>query len=96
MRIAQGYWERRTMEAIEIWRSRRSMNLDKGLLLPSLWNPILDLRNLISTPPPIHPICTFLPVVVYTIPMYIKKCILELTLDTVSELRCTESHQGLT
>ena len=42
VRITQGYWERGTMEAIEIRRSRRSMNLDKGLLLPSLWNPILD------------------------------------------------------
>ena len=42
MRTVQGYWERRTMEAIEIRRSKRSMNLDKGLLLPSLWNPVLD------------------------------------------------------
>ena len=42
VRIAQGYWERRTLEAIEINRSRISTNLDKGLLLPSLWNPILD------------------------------------------------------
>ena len=38
----KGYWERRTVEAIEIRRSRRFMNLDKGLLLPSLWNPVLD------------------------------------------------------
>ena len=42
MRTVQGYWERRIMEAIEIRRSKRSMNLDKGLLLPSLWNLILD------------------------------------------------------
>ena len=42
MRTMQGYWERRTMEAIEMRRSKRSMNLDKGLLLPSLWNLVLD------------------------------------------------------
>ena len=30
------------MEAIEIKKSKSSMNLDKGLLLPSLWNPVLD------------------------------------------------------
>ena len=29
----QGYWERRTMEAIKI----------KGLHLPSVWNPVFDL-----------------------------------------------------
>ena len=39
VRSVQGYWERRTMEAIEI---KSSMNLDKGLLLPSLWNLVLD------------------------------------------------------
>ena len=42
VRTVHGYWEWRTMEAIEIRRSKRSMNLDKGLLLPSLWNPVLD------------------------------------------------------
>ena len=24
------------------WKRKSSMNLDKGLLLPSLWNPVLD------------------------------------------------------
>ena len=42
VRSVQGYWERRTMEAIEIKKSKSSMNLDKGLLLPSLWNTVLD------------------------------------------------------
>ena len=42
VRSVQGYWERRTVEAIEIKKSKSSMNLDKGLLLPSLWNPVLD------------------------------------------------------
>ena len=42
VRSVQGYWERRTIEAIEIKKSKSSMNLDKGLLLPSLWNPVLD------------------------------------------------------
>ena len=42
VRSVQGYWESRTMEAIEIKKSKSSMNLDKGLLLPSLWNPVLD------------------------------------------------------
>ena len=39
----QGYWERRTMEAIEIKKSKSSMNLDRGLHLPSVWNPVFDL-----------------------------------------------------
>ena len=38
----QGYLERRTMEAIVIKRSKSSMNLDKGLLPPLVWNPVLD------------------------------------------------------
>ena len=32
------YWKRRTIEAIQI----KTMNLDNGLLLPSVWNPILS------------------------------------------------------
>ena len=39
----QGYWERRTMEAIKIEKSKSSMNLDRGLDLPSVWNPVFDL-----------------------------------------------------
>ena len=30
----QRYWERRTMEAIEINKSKSSMNLDRGLHIP--------------------------------------------------------------
>ena len=42
VKSVQDYWKRRTMEAIEIKRSKCSMNLEKGLLLPSLWNPVLN------------------------------------------------------
>ena len=42
VRTVQGYWEWRTMEAIEIRRSKSSVNLNKCLLLPSLWNPVSD------------------------------------------------------
>ena len=41
VKSVQDYWER-MMKALEIKRSKCSMNLDKGLLLPSLWNPVLD------------------------------------------------------
>ena len=40
VKSVQGYWERRTIEAIVIKRSKSSMDLD--LLLPSVWNPVLD------------------------------------------------------
>ena len=39
---AQGYWNRRTLEAIQIRRTTRPMNLDCGLHLSSLWNPLID------------------------------------------------------
>ena len=42
VRTVKGYWERRSMAVIEIRRSKRSMNLHKGLLLPLLWNLVLD------------------------------------------------------
>ena len=42
VKSVEGYWERRTVEAIEIRRSKSCMNLYKGLLLLSLWNPVLD------------------------------------------------------
>ena len=38
---AIGYWNRRTMEAIQI-RRRQSMNLDCGLHLSPVWNPFID------------------------------------------------------
>ena len=43
VKLVQGYWEQRTMEAIEIKTSKSSMNLHRGLHLPSVWNPVLDL-----------------------------------------------------
>ena len=41
-RRAAGYWERRTTEAIQIRKTSHNMNLDSGLLLPMVWNPILN------------------------------------------------------
>ena len=39
---AIGYWNRRTMEAIQIRRRKQSMNLDCGLHLSPVWNPLVD------------------------------------------------------
>ena len=39
---AQGYWNRRTLEAIQIRRTARPMNLDCGLHLSPVWNPLID------------------------------------------------------
>ena len=50
VKTVPGYWEGRTAEAILIKKSQESMNLDSGLLLPSVWNPIL-----LNTPPLPHP-----------------------------------------
>ena len=50
VKTVPGYWERRTAEAILIKKSQESMNLDSGLLLPSMWNPIL-----LNTRPLPHP-----------------------------------------
>ena len=36
------YWKRRTTEAIHIRLSVGSVNLDNGLQLPTMWNPILN------------------------------------------------------
>ena len=36
------YWKKRTAEAILIRQQSPTMNLDRGLHLPSVWNPILD------------------------------------------------------
>ena len=41
-RSVSGYWKRRTTEAIHIRLSVGSMNLDNGLQLPTMWNPILN------------------------------------------------------
>ena len=37
-----GYWQRRTIEAIHIKLSEKTMNLDGGLQLPTVWNPVLN------------------------------------------------------
>ena len=42
VKSVRGYWERRTMEAIKIRKSGSTMNLDQGLQLPTVWNPVLD------------------------------------------------------
>ena len=39
---AQGYWNRRTLEAIHIRRTARPMNLDCGLHLSPVWNLLID------------------------------------------------------
>ena len=40
-RRAEGFWVRRTVEAIQIRKPTANMSLDSGLLLPMVWNPIL-------------------------------------------------------
>ena len=42
VRSVSGHWQRRVTEAIQIKRSRETVNLDGGLQLPTMWNPILD------------------------------------------------------
>ena len=37
-----GYWQRRTTEAIHIKLSEKTMNLDGGLQLSTVWNPVLN------------------------------------------------------
>ena len=41
-RRAKGFRLRRTVEAIQIRKATPNMNLDSGLLLPMVWNPILN------------------------------------------------------
>ena len=36
-----GYWQRRTIKAIHIKLSEKTMNLDSGVQLPTVWNPVL-------------------------------------------------------
>ena len=38
----RGYWNRRTLEAIQIRKEHRTMNLDCGLHISPVWNPLLD------------------------------------------------------
>ena len=39
---ATGYWNRRTMEAIHIRKKGKALNLDCGLHLSPVWNPLID------------------------------------------------------
>ena len=39
-KMEANYWKRRTFEAIQITASSEAMNLDSGLQLSSVWNPI--------------------------------------------------------
>ena len=48
-RRAEGFWLRRTVEAIQIRKATLNMNLDSGLLLPMVWNPILNPHSLPHT-----------------------------------------------
>ena len=41
-KMEANYCKRRTFEAVEIKASSETMNLDSGLQLPSIWNPILN------------------------------------------------------
>ena len=50
VKMVTGYWEGSTTEAILIKKSREPINLDSGLLLPSVWNPFL-----LNTPLLLHP-----------------------------------------
>ena len=47
-RQAEGFWQRRTVEAIQSRKSILNMNHDSGFLLPMVWNSILN-------PPHTHP-----------------------------------------
>ena len=41
-KMDSNYWRRRTIEAIHIKTGADTMNLDGSLLLPLVWNPILN------------------------------------------------------
>ena len=51
-RRVKGFWLRRTVESIQIRKATPNMNLDSGLLLPLVWNPILKPPS----PTPLSPI----------------------------------------
>ena len=50
-RRSGGFWRRRTVEAIRVRKATPNMNLDSGLLLPMVWNPILNPHPLPHTSP---------------------------------------------
>lgn len=41
-KIEATYWKRKTIEAIQIKTTKYTMNLNSGLMLPTVWNPILN------------------------------------------------------
>ena len=43
---ARGYWNKRTLEAIQIRREHHTMNLDCGFHISPVWNPLLDATEL--------------------------------------------------
>ena len=74
-----GYWQRRTTEAIHIKQSEKTMNLDGGLQLLTIWNPVLNLplptlglsRVCLSKPMPPHPmIIIYYLLSIFIIPQY--------------------------
>ena len=40
--VVPDYWKRRTTEALQIHRHPSTMNLDRGLVLPTNWKPLLN------------------------------------------------------
>ena len=53
-RRAEGFWLRRTVEAIQIRKATPNMNLDSGLLLPMVWNSILNPHPTLNPHPSPH------------------------------------------
>ena len=51
-KVVNGYWKRRTSKAILIGKAEQTMNLDCGLHLSQIWNPILNCpTSPVSSPP---------------------------------------------
>ena len=53
------YWSRRTPEAIQIHRTPHPMDMDCGLQLSPVWNPLMDLPDLTN---PRNPIFNYVPI----------------------------------
>ena len=68
-----GYWQRRIMEAIHIKHSGESVNLDNGLQLPTMWNPVLKWQppSCVTTQVLHYPIYSFRSLFYYWIKCYI-------------------------
>ena len=52
-RRAKVFWQRRTVEAIQTGNSTPNMSLNSGLLLPVVWNSILNPPHTPPTYPPL-------------------------------------------